>query len=160
MVYTRPALLEIHERTHRSLAKLIEHCRALSAEALDRELPGFGYASVRLQLHHLIGAEEYWIGVLEGKMLVEEEAYRTIADLDAYRRKVARMTEEYLAGATEPDLNTPREVLTWRETRLAVVPAHVLLRTQTHIYQHQGQVLAQCRLLGLPGLGGTDFPLD
>ena len=37
--------------------------------ALDQELEGFGYPSIRLQLHHVIGAEQYWVGVLRGLAL-------------------------------------------------------------------------------------------
>jgi uncharacterized damage-inducible protein DinB len=40
------------------------------------------------------------------------------------------------------------------------VPALIFVRTTVHIYQHQGQVLAMCRLLGRPGPGNLDFPLD
>jgi hypothetical protein len=36
---------------------------------------------------------------------------------------------------------------------------HVILRTQTHLYRHQGQVVAMSRLMGRQK-GGLDFPLD
>jgi len=55
-MYTPEALLDLQERTHRNLAALLDHCRELDAEQLNRELPGFGYPTVRLQLHHAIGA--------------------------------------------------------------------------------------------------------
>jgi uncharacterized damage-inducible protein DinB len=161
-MYTQQALLDLHERSHRSLRKLLAHCGELDAEALDRELQGFGYPSVRLQLHHVIGAQEYWVGVLKGKFSVEENDadYPTVATLEAYRAQVARTTDEYLRGASDAELNTPREMLTWQEKRRVLVPAHVLMRTVTHIYHHQGQVMALCRLLGKPGPAGLDFPLD
>ena len=67
-MYTTAALVEFHERAHQSLKKLLEHCHQLSAEELNRELSGFGYPTVRLQLHHDIGAEKYWTGVLQGRI--------------------------------------------------------------------------------------------
>ncbi len=112
----------------------------LSPEQRDRELPGFGYPSVRLQIHHLIGAEEYWIGVLQGKFEVEDNdaAYPTMAALEEYRAQVAQATDAYLSTASESELNTSREMVTWQGKKRLLVPAHVVLRTLTHIYHHQG----------------------
>jgi uncharacterized damage-inducible protein DinB len=161
-MYTPEAMRDMHERTHRSLHRLIEHCEQFSAESLDQEMPGFGYPSIRLQIHHVIGAEEYWVGVLNGEMRVEDSAgdYPTIATLKRYRERVARTTMAYLLNADSGELNTPREMVTWPNKKRELVPAHILLRFLTHIYQHQGQVLAICRLLGKPGPGGFDFPLE
>jgi uncharacterized damage-inducible protein DinB len=159
-MYTAEALADIHERTHRSLAKLLAHCDGLGAAAVDRPVEGFGYATVRLQLHHVIGAERYWLGVLEGRMDAEDDdaAFPTIASLAAFRERVAAATRAYLAGAAAPELNTPRPMVTWGGKRRVLVPAHVILRTQTHVYQHTGQVAAMCRLLGRP-VEGMEFPL-
>ncbi|XOV75412.1 MAG: hypothetical protein ACFHWZ_18795 [Phycisphaerales bacterium] len=55
-MYTREALLDIHDRSHRSLSMLLDHCRGLDDEQLNRELDGFGYPTVRSQLHHIISA--------------------------------------------------------------------------------------------------------
>jgi uncharacterized damage-inducible protein DinB len=161
-MYTRQAVSDMHARAHRSLRKLLEHCEQLSPEQRDRELPGFGYPSVRLQIHHLIGAEEYWIGVLQGKFEVEDNdaAYPTIAALEEYRAQVAQATDAYLSAASESELNTSREMVTWQGKKRSLVPAHVVIRTLTHIYQHQGQVLAMCRLHGSPCSGGLDYPID
>ena len=125
-MHTAEALLDLHERAHSSLQRLLAHCRQLSVEELDRELAGFGYPSVRLQLHHVIGGEEYWIGVLEG----------TVESLEAYRRRVFSATDKHLRAAS----------------------AHVFMRTLTHIYHHQGQIVAMCRLLGKPA-AAMDYPI-
>jgi len=60
---------------------------------------------------------------------------------------------------TEAELNTPREMTTWGDERVLLVPAHVVLRTQTHVFQHAGQVAAMARLLGRPVPAGLDLPL-
>jgi uncharacterized damage-inducible protein DinB len=159
-MYTAEALLDLHERAHRSLEKLISHCRELSVEELDRELPGFGYPSVRLQIHHQIGAEEYWIKVLQDRVEADdnEADYPTVESLEVYRQEVFSATEEYLRAASKDELNTARRMMTWGNKEQLLTPAHVFIRTLTHIYQHQGQILAMCRLMGKPA-SRMDFPI-
>jgi uncharacterized damage-inducible protein DinB len=154
-------LLDLHSRGHRSLQGLMRHCGLLSPEEFERELPGFGYPKVQQQLDHVIGAEEYWIQVLLGRYAddLTEVIHPTLEALAAYREEVAAVTEEYLRQADEAELNTAREMRIWPGSVRALVPAQVFIRTLTHIYQHQGQILAMCRLLGKPGTGGLDFPL-
>lgn len=160
-MYTRAALLDLHRRSHRSLEGLLAHCRNLTDEELHREMDGFGYPTVQLQLHHEISAEKYWVGVLEGRMDVDEtEAdYPTVDSLETYRREVLAITEGYLNRSSEAELNTSRPMMTWGNREQVLVPAHVILRTQVHLFQHQGQILAMCRLFGKPK-NGLDFPLD
>jgi uncharacterized damage-inducible protein DinB len=161
-MYDATALLDLHERGHRSLQGLLRHCAQLSAEEFNRELPGFGYPSVRLQLEHVIGAEEYWLSVVQGRYQdeVEEVSCPSVEALETYRSKVVQTTDEYLQHASEAELNTARDMWTWPGKMRSLVPARVFARTLVHIYQHQGQVLAMCRLLGKPHPGGLDFPLD
>lgn len=160
-MYTAAALIDLHERTHRSLGKLLDHCAAFSQDETGRELEGFGYPTLLLQLHHMIGAEQYWVGVLRGLMLTDEDEadYASIDALRAFRERVAAITEDYLRAASNDELNTAATKTTWGDKQVELVPAHVLLRTQTHIFQHQGQVAAMCRLLGRPIPPGLDFPL-
>ena len=160
-MYTSAALIDLHGRTHRSLTKLLEHCAGFTPEQLRTELDGFGYETLLLQLHHMIGAEQYWIGVLNGQMLVDENEadQASIEALRAFRERVVEMTTTYLRSASDTELNTAREMTTWGDKQVQLAPAHVLLRTQTHVYQHQGQVAAMCRLLGRPIPPGLDFPI-
>ncbi len=161
-MYTTAAVLDMHERAHKSLERLIQHCGQLSVEEIDRELPGFGYPSIRRQLEHMIGAQEYWVRVIRGRYTEDESAgeFPTVAAIESYRLRVANETDEYLNASSEDELNGAREMLTWPNKLRTLIPAHVVVRTLTHIYQHQGQVLAMCRLLGRPGPAGLDFPLD
>jgi uncharacterized damage-inducible protein DinB len=160
-MYTPSALLDMHTRSQRSLRGLITHCGALSAEELARELPGFGYPAVRVQLAHLIGGQEYWIGVLQGRYEVSEDEplFANISEIEAYRQRVALVTAAYLESASEAELNTPRKMMTWPKTERELMPAHVVVRTLVHIYDHKGQVAAMCRTMGKPIPAGLDFPL-
>ncbi len=161
-MYTAPALLDMHDRAHRSLQRLLQHCAPFGDEELSRELEGFGYPNLLQQLNHVIGAQEYWMRVVRGlyKDDVEDPEHSSVAALEAFRAQVAESTGAYLRQASEEELNTSREMWTWPGKMRPLVPALVFVRTMTHIYQHQGQVLAMCRLLGRPGPGNLDFPLD
>ena len=161
-MYDRTALLDVHERTHRSFARLLEHLRGLAADDLARPLEGFGYATILRQLHHMVGAEQYWIGVLQGRMLTDElEADRvSLEAVEAFRTRTVEVTRAYLDGASPEELNTARALRTWNDRVVTLVPARVLLRTQTHVFQHLGQVTAMSRLLGHPVPPGIDFPLS
>jgi uncharacterized damage-inducible protein DinB len=160
-MYTTEALLDLHERSHRSLQKLLEHCSQFKSEELNRELAGFGYPTIRLQFHHEIGAEEYWIGVLQGRVFADDNdaAYPTIKSLEDYRQRVYQVTDKYLITTPSKELNTARKMMTWGNKEKILTPALVYLRTMTHLFHHQGQILAMCRLLGKPG-SGMDFPIN
>ncbi|MCP4580410.1 MAG: hypothetical protein GY839_02250 [candidate division Zixibacteria bacterium] len=160
-MYTAKDLMEFHKRTHQSLEDLIAHCRQLSAAEFKHELAGFGYLTVHQQLHHGIGAEKYWIGVLQGRIDVNDNIsnYPTVELLEVYRQEVFAATEQYLSSATDEELNTPRPMMTWGNRKKVLMPTHVFMRTLTHLYQHQGQIVAMCRLLGKPVAPGLDYPI-
>jgi uncharacterized damage-inducible protein DinB len=158
-MYTAQSLLDIHSRSHQSLSKLLVHCSQFSIDEINCEMAGFGYPTIRLQLHHSIGAEEYWIGVLKGHFDDEDDSlYPTVDSLESYRQRIFNVTEEYLHSASSDELNTPRKMITWQNKERILIPAHVIMRTQAHLYQHQGQILAMCRQLGKPA-SGLDFPI-
>jgi uncharacterized damage-inducible protein DinB len=160
-MHTGKSLLDIHERAHRNLKGLLDHCHQFSPEELNRTIEGFGYPTVRLQLHHEIGAEKYWVSVLERRMDADENDsdYPTVASLETYRREVGDVTERYLRAVSTEELNSPQTMITWGNRERLLIPAQVILRTQVHYYHHQGQILAMCRLLGKPG-GALDYPID
>ena len=160
-MHTVRALLDLHERTHRCVAKMLEHCAGFDEDALHRAHAGFGYETVRLQLHHQIGAEQYWIDVLEGRPFRDDEvdAYPDVAALVGFREQVFDATAGYLGRVSDADVNAPTEVTQWNGEKATVVPALVILRTQTHHFHHMGQVAAMCRALDHPVPPGMDFPL-
>jgi uncharacterized damage-inducible protein DinB len=160
-MFTASDLLELHTRYHATLAKLLRHCRKLSADELQRELPGFGYPTVQQQLHHIVDAEAWWVGILEGRYeYVDSVAqYPTVKAIEAYRKQVAAGTAAYLARVKHKELNTPREMQVWKRRRRTLVPAQVFMRPFTHGFHHIGQVAAMCRLLGQP-IPPTNYPIE
>ena len=161
-MFTAEALLDLHGRTHSSLVQLLDHCAEFADGDLDRELDGFGYATIRLQLHHVVVCERYWVGVLRGLMLADENAadHASIEALRSFRTRVAAATEDYLRSATPAELSSARRMTTWGDIERDLVPGRVIYRTQTHIFHHQGQIAAMARLLGRPIPQGLDFPVD
>ena len=154
-------LSEFHKRAHTSFAMMLKHCRELTDDELNRQIDGFGVSTVRLQFHHQIGAERYWISVLKGRMDVEDDSdrYLTIDAMNEFRLKVFTTTEEYLNTASEDELITPRKMMTWGNKERILVPTHVFMRTLTHIYHHHGQIAAMCRIMGKPIPLGMDYPV-
>ena len=157
----REVLLEMHRRTHLNFAALLDHCATLPEGAIDKEMEGFGYSTIRLQLHHVIGAERYWVGVIQGDFNAndDEHLYPTLASVRQFHDEVYSASRAYLKSASDEELGTARQMLTWGNETLLLTPAHIIIRTQTHIYHHKGQVVAMCRLLGSP-CSGTDYPIN
>ena len=159
-MYTPAALLDLHTRTHRAFAALIAHAGGFAAADLEREHTGIGTSTLRLQIAHMIGAERYWVGVLAGVVDAEEHEERlaTLADLEAARLAVAATTQRWIGATSESALDTPRAMIVFGGRTHVLVPAHVVLRVTTHVFHHQGQCAAMCRVLGRP-ISGLDFPL-
>ncbi len=160
-MYTSDGLKEFHKRSHQTLKTLLQHCNQLSDEELNKELSGFGYPTVRIQIHHIIGAEKYWIGVLLGRIDVDmdENDYQTVDSLEIFREQVYDIAEDYLRSATTEELSTARPMITWGNKEKMLIPAQVIMRTLTHLYHHTGQIAAMCRHLGKPIPEGNDYPI-
>lgn len=150
-----------HVRTHDSLARLIDHCRGFEPGLIDRELDGFGYPSIRLQLHHVLGAERYWIAALQGRLDADDDAdsFVTLDAIEDLRATECKKTLTYLRTVDGERFEAPLAMKTWRGEDVSHVPADVLTRVQMHAFQHQGQVTAMCRLLGRPA-EGLDYRID
>ena len=159
-MHTAGQLEDLDRRAHACLAALLDHCRGFTPGELNRELDGFGYPTGRLQLHHVSGAQEDWLGVLQGRVEADfdDAAYPGIDELEALRARTADLTAAYLRATDEATLNAAVDLPTWGGRIRTLVPAQVVLRTITHIFHHQGQVAAMCRLLGRP-VEGLDWPL-
>ncbi len=160
-MYRTEALLDVHDRTHKSLAKALDHCRAFTQELLLQRPEGFGVGGLRDQFYHVIAAEQYWISVIRDRMLAEDRAaeFRDIDSLEAHRAEVAAVTQDYLRSTDLEELNTPRTLTTWQNIDRELMPAQVVMRPLTHAFMHLGQITAICRLLGRP-LNGIDLPLE
>jgi uncharacterized damage-inducible protein DinB len=162
-MYDAATLLDVHTRAHESLRRLIAFCGNLTDDELRRPISGFGFPTVWRQLEHTIGAELYWqIVVTRG--YTEEATLPNLPDLaamEAFRQRTASVTRSYLDRASETELNSRREMISDPGQLRVLRPADVIMRVVTHIFNHQGQVLAMCRTLGKPNdTHDLDYPLD
>jgi uncharacterized damage-inducible protein DinB len=162
-MYDRDALLDIHGRAHESLRRLIAFCGTLTTDELRQSLSGFGFPTILRQLEHTIGAEVYWQTVVT-RGYSEEATLPALPDLaaiEAFREETASVTRSYLERATEAELNTPRVMISDPGKTRWLRPADVILRVVTHIFNHQGQVLAMSRSMGKPNETiDLDYPVD
>lgn len=162
-MYTAIMLLDVHARSHECLRRLITLCAALTDDELRRPLPGFGFETVLRQLQHTIGAELYWQTVLREGYHTEATLpdVSTLNAIEVFRRQVAATTRVYLQSAGVDELNAPREMVSDPGETRVLRPADVIMRIVTHVFNHQGQVLAMCRTLGKPNLTiDLDYPID
>jgi uncharacterized damage-inducible protein DinB len=162
-MYNAEALLDVHARAHESLRRLIAFSATLTTDELVRQLPGFGFPTVLRQLVHTIGAEVYWQTVVT-RGYSEEATLPNLphlAAIEAFREETASATRSYLERATEAELNTPRRMISDPGQTRLLRPADVIMRVVTHIFNHQGQVLAMCRSIGKPNdTHDLDYSLD
>jgi uncharacterized damage-inducible protein DinB len=94
----------------------------------------------------------------------EEAALPDLPDMtamEAFREQTASATRSYLEGATEAELNSRRQMISDPGQTRVLRPADVIMRVVTHIFNHQGQVLAMCRTIGKPNeTDDVDYPVD
>jgi len=84
-----------------------------------------------------------------------------VAAIEAFRERTAAATRAYLDRASENELNSPRVMISDPGQTRRLRPADVIMRVVTHIFNHQGQVLAMCRTIGRPnGTHDLDYPVD
>jgi uncharacterized damage-inducible protein DinB len=162
-MYNPGTLLDIHTRAHESLRRLIVLCGILTDDELRRPLSGFGFPTVLRQLEHTIGAEVYWQTVVTRGYTEEARLpdLRDVAAIESFRQQTASATRAYLDRASEAELNSPREMISDPGQTRLLRPADVIMRVVTHIFNHQGQVLAMCRTIGKPNdTVDLDYPVD
>ena len=160
-MYTTAALLDIHRRTHDSIQGVLDALGALPPEEMTKEVAGFSYPTLATQVHHYLGAERYWFSVLSGDLNLDDDAdqHGTVEALRGMREQVAETTRAMVAGWSDEEASAPRTITKWNGETAEVVPAHVLLRTQTHVYQHHGEIASMLRQLGHRFPSMLDFPL-
>ena len=162
-MYTATILLDIHARAHESLRRLIELCGTLTEQELRQPLHGFGFSTILGQLEHTIGAELYWQTVLirgyDKEATLPDLSH--LAAIEAFRQHTASTTQGYLGRASVAELNTRRAMISDPGETRVLRPADVIVRVVTHVFNHQGQILAMCRTLGKPnGTIDLDYPVD
>jgi uncharacterized damage-inducible protein DinB len=151
-MFTKDGIRALHGWTHERLNMVLEHVGTLTADEFARELPGFGYPSIREQLMHTLGAEERWVLRLQDLPIRQWSAaeFPTAAPLRGAKERVMRATEAYLDHLPDSALNVPLAERPKQWIGELRSPAFILYHAMTHAFHHKGQIVAMCRLLGHP----------
>lgn len=151
-MFTLDGMRKLHSWTHGSLGLLLDHLSTIPAHDYMKEVPGFGFPTVRQQVVHIFNCEGAWIHLLQGRPIrdVDPANCPTVRDARALEQEVSRQTLDYLSGLSDGRLNANTE-LHFPDGDVAVrTPALLLHHVLTHAFHHKGQIVAMCRLLGHP----------
>ncbi len=151
-LFTLAGIRQFHSWTHASLTLLLDHLSTIPAGDYAKEVPGFGFPSIRAQVLHLLNCEGFWIHTLQTAPFVDQDpaAWPTVSDARALQREVSLKTLNYLSGLSEQGLNAGIELhFSDRDTAVST-PALVLHHVLTHAFHHKGQIVSMCRILGYP----------
>jgi uncharacterized damage-inducible protein DinB len=140
-LFTREGLLALHRWTHETLELVFEHAARLPPALLVRGVPGFGAATVRRQLVHVLANEQTWVRALQ--LLPPAEA-PSLED----RQRVIAGTVKYIE--TVPDINAELQTLPLNWVGPPRSPAFILHHVCTHAFHHKGQIVTMFRILGYP----------
>lgn len=152
MSFTKAGLAAFHAWTHDCLDQVFQHAAALPPELLSKELSGFGQATIRGQLAHLLACETGWVRGLQGLPALASpfEDCRTAVSLIEAKRQVAAGTRMYLESLTDAQLNSPLAAVPEAWVGPPRSPAYILHHVLTHAFHHKCQVVAMFRILGDP----------
>lgn len=151
-MFTLDSVRKFHGWTHASLALMLDHVSTVPAGDYIRELPGFGFPTLRRQVIHIFNCEAAWVHVLQGRPYhdVTPAECPGVAEARLLQQEVGRQTLDYLSGLSDEQLNTNTE-LHFADGGVAIrTPALVIHHFLTHAFHHKGQIAAMCRLLGHP----------
>jgi uncharacterized damage-inducible protein DinB len=152
IVFNLDGVRKFHGWTHATLNLVLNHLSTIPASDYSKELPGFGFHTLREQVIHIFNCEGFWIATLQGVRYVDRMAEEcpAVADARLLQQEVSGQTQVYLSHLTSHNLNSETE-LHFPDGDVAVrTPALVIHHVLTHAFHHKGQIVAMCRSLGHP----------
>jgi uncharacterized damage-inducible protein DinB len=152
ILFTVEGVRKLHGWTHSCLNVVLDHMSTIPADDYAKELPHFGFPTLRQQVIHVFNCEGFWIQTLQGSRHIDwtPDQFPTIADARRLQQQVTARTHAYLSSLSDHQVNTDTE-LHFPDGDIAVrTPALVLHHVLTHAFHHKGQMVAMCRVLGHP----------
>jgi uncharacterized damage-inducible protein DinB len=151
-MFTLPGIRKLHSWTHASLALTLDHLSSLPEGDYAREIPGFGFRTLRAQTIHIFNCEAFWIHTLQGIRFDDEDPadWPAVADARVLQRRVGASTLDYLSGLTDEQLNSNAELHFPDRDTAVRTPTLILHHILTHAFHHKGQIVSMCRVLGRP----------
>ena len=131
---------------------MLDHLSTIPASDYAREVPDFGFPTLREQVIHIFNCEGFWVHALQGLTYRDRNpaGFASVADARLLQREISERTLAYLGSLTDQQLSSNTE-LRYPDGDVAVrSPAFVIYHVLTHAFHHKGQIVAMCRLLGHP----------
>jgi uncharacterized damage-inducible protein DinB len=156
-VFTVDGIRKFHSWTHSCLTLVLDHLSTIPASDYAKEVPGFGFPTLREQVIHIFNCEGFWIDALQGQALEgltygnrNSAGCPSVADARLLQREIGEQTLAYLAGLTDQQISSNTE-LRYPDGDVAIrTPAFMIHHVLTHAFHHKGQIVAMCRVLGHP----------
>jgi uncharacterized damage-inducible protein DinB len=152
LVFTVDGIRKFHSWTHSCLTLVLEHLSTIPVSDYAREVPGFGFPTLREQVIHIFNCEGFWVHALQGLTYRNRNPADcpSVADARLLRLEIGEQTLAYLSGLTDQQISSNAE-LRYPDGDVAVrTPAFVIHHVLTHAFHHKGQIVAMCRVLGHP----------
>jgi uncharacterized damage-inducible protein DinB len=151
-MFTIAGMRKFHSWTHASLTLVLDHLSEMPESDYVKELPGFGFPTLRAQMIHIFNCESFWIHTLQAVRFKDEDAadWPAVSDARVLERNVCAGTLAYLSAITDEQLNTDAELHFSDGDSAVRTPALVLHHIFTHAFHHKGQIVSMCRALGHP----------
>lgn len=152
LAFTIDGIQKLHRWTHASLDLVLNHLSNIPANHYSKELPGFGFPTLRQQVIHIFNCEGVWIQALQRRPYINRTVADcpTVSDAKLLQEEARGRTLAYLSSLTDQQFNTATE-LRFPDGDIAVrKPSFILHHVLTHVFHHKGQIVAMCRSLGYP----------
>jgi uncharacterized damage-inducible protein DinB len=151
-LFTLAGIRKFHDWTHASLTLLLDDLSTIPASDYAKEVPGFGFPTVRAQVVHILNCEGFWIHTLQTVPFEDRDPadWPTVADARVMQREISLQTLTYLSDLSEQHLNVGVELHFADGDSAVRTPALILHHVLTHAFHHKGQIVSMCRSLGYP----------
>ena len=91
-MFTSNGVLKFHRWTHACLNVVLDHLSTIPTSAYVKELPSFGFPTLREQMIHIFNCEGFWIHTLQGLPYVDRKPAEcpAVADARLLQQEVSR----------------------------------------------------------------------
>lgn len=129
--------------------RMLEFLSTIPMDEFVRPIPSSGGKSLRDILLHIVGANEFWIGLLTRRphRRFSNDDYETVDSIIPVFDQTHETVRSFLSGADE-DWFASEITVTPGGEPMQLVPSLATVHMLTHEYHHKGQIVAIARMLG------------